>query len=1466
MKKICLANFLILFVPFIVQSQEVLVPNATAGYHTSSPETIGANKQNSIPVNLSTGVPQIGIPIASLQGRSISVGFSLNYDASGRKADEIAQYTGWGWNLVGGGQINRVVKGKQDEYNACINHAYQNQDGYSELIYWNWKNVIDGNELNKSYVTNIPSYNNVEKRNENFSSEINDFQPDEYHFSFNGRSGMFVINNQGEPVLIPHQNLKVEFQECLHWFKITDENGFVYQYGLPACSEFGVNNGQPNTKAATTWHLLTIKNPYGEIEFTFNYGPELSQVTNNRVNTRTYYSGSTDCPADLSVNTVYYTKYYYRRLSSVVSSTGSRLEFYSTNSRLDIPSDKSLDEVWLFDDQSQLQMKCLLSYGYFLNQNGGNERLKLNNVKNRTASGEERIVSSFIYNDATIFDNELIAGKDHWGYYNGLNDNSVQDIHVNGGKRRVDPAFNQIGILQEIISPTGAKTIFEYETNTYSQSPDGLVTELSPLGQQTVSCISDADEDDVFKYKESISNPWTYIGPTSGYFPDEDDYPDPNCTNGYTFHNPAFSYNVGPENGSDGVFLISNENDIDHPNHPNNTDLYDLEISYVPIPKSKISKKLFTIDAAQTIVITGTIAKSLCTGHLSAVKIINHNSPQNEVWSITGSVSQSTSVNQSLAIQPGTYELICITKFPRFNNIEPGYVPNNLTISEFITEAQLTFTPMEIPQPSTGNRYAGGLRIKRLITKDGDSNPQDNSVTLFEYDQFNQPGLSSGYLFSDPKYDLELFYYYDQYKRTGGGCGGGMQLCHECDFKQHISSGINSLITVNGAFHVYRNVRTKVCDYNGNCTNGWTDEEFSFENSYNAHPVIQAAKPFSNWNVGLSLKTKVFNQNGHLVRELNNKYSDLFVTPTAVSGINAGVTNVESVAPNEPQCEMNSHECSYLMDYLISYYSYQSNGKILTKSDNKLYDQLNHDKLIETSTAVDYHSEIPGLMTRSITSYSDLSLPITVKTVKYVGDYLTGNLSGVDNMTLSLDFLINTGKFGLTTPVETIMMQGSSLNDLKVIGGELQSFKVENGRVVPDAIYKLELEEPISENEFTWSSVVGSSFTFDPRYRRIAETVTYDSQWRPVCSKKENDIPNSVIRDYPDGRVVAEIVNAEADECAYTSFETTNPGGWIYQNQWTSSSSFSHLGFNLKKAKTGLRAYDFQGGSIAKTVKPGKYIVSMWSTSPAFSLSVDGQVQSRHIEQDGQDVMGWAYYEYLIDCTNQHNISISSSSGVLLDELRLYPFNATMKTIAFNSDGTIRTECGINNRCTTYLYDSWKRLEWTLDDSWEILSYNEYHIKNQNDPNDHSWTKQKVVMVSGINRTNVINATAYNENVLTSISYSDGLGRPLQEIAVNQSPQKRDIISFHVYDELGRESKQYAPFTRQGNIGEFVNDVVTKQAYFYEHASKIAHSEYPFAETSFENSPLNRVLVQGSIGEDWQIDTDHAMKYFSLLK
>jgi RHS repeat-associated protein len=130
----------------------------------------------------------------------------------------------------------------------------------------------------------------------------------------------------------------------------------------------------------------------------------------------------------------------------------------------------------------------------------------------------------------------------------------------------------------------------------------------------------------------------------------------------------------------------------------------------------------------------------------------------------------------------------------------------------------------------------------------------------------------------------------------------------------------------------------------------------------------------------------------------------------------------------------------------------------------------------------------------------------------------------------------------------------------------------------------------------------------------------------------------------------------------------------------------------------------------------------------------------------------------------------------------------------------------------------------------------------------YNYIKNVRVTAEGVTDIDALNE---NQSDIT-YQYFDGLGRVSQTIVVAESPNKGDIVQFFKYDNVGRQVKQYLPYTAKSVQGGFRTSSETEINSFYSVQDNVVQSPYPVAKKVFDNSPLNRITEQGAPGADWQ--------------
>ena len=121
-----------------------------------------------------------------------------------------------------------------------------------------------------------------------------------------------------------------------------------------------------------------------------------------------------------------------------------------------------------------------------------------------------------------------------------------------------------------------------------------------------------------------------------------------------------------------------------------------------------------------------------------------------------------------------------------------------------------------------------------------------------------------------------------------------------------------------------------------------------------------------------------------------------------------------------------------------------------------------------------------------------------------------------------------------------------------------------------------------------------------------------------------------------------------------------------------------------------------------------------------------------------------------------------------------------------------------------------------------------------------------------------------NKDVIESICYFDGLGKPMQNIAIKATPGMQDIVTHIGYDGFGRQDKDYLAYpATTGAIASYrtAADKNTNDYYTANYPADINNlAPNAFSQKLFEDSPLNRVLNQAAPGSAWALNSGHEIK------
>ncbi|MGZ3812091.1 MAG: DUF6443 domain-containing protein [Mucilaginibacter sp.] len=198
--------------------------------------------------------------------------------------------------------------------------------------------------------------------------------------------------------------------------------------------------------------------------------------------------------------------------------------------------------------------------------------------------------------------------------------------------------------------------------------------------------------------------------------------------------------------------------------------------------------------------------------------------------------------------------------------------------------------------------------------------------------------------------------------------------------------------------------------------------------------------------------------------------------------------------------------------------------------------------------------------------------------------------------------------------------------------------------------------------------------------------------------------------------------------------------------------------------------------------------------------------------------------------------------------------------LSFNTNnGTISGAPAISTPTTSYTVAAYNAAG--TSSTTVSISINAAPAGSQGQSLNQNYVITNTARLSGLVNDSTLNAAINNNaQVQTAIQYVDGLGRPIQTVQKQASPLSYDLVHPQAYDQYGRESTEYLPYVPQtGATGSYrANAVGGDQNAFYmapPSNSGVSAIAFPYAQTNFDNSPLNRPVEQGAPGPDWQLST-----------
>ncbi|QSS96333.1 hypothetical protein [Psychroflexus sp. ALD_RP9] len=174
-----------------------------------TPEASSLMKFGEIPVNYSSGLYNLSVPVYSIGTPDLTLPIALKYHSQGVMVNETASSVGISWSLSAGGSISRQIRGKPDDGGV----------GYLNGVY---DNFFTSNTKRVTVFNQLTSLTTPQK----------DLLPDKFSINLPTISGTFIFDHQtGEARLKSLQNVAIypqKNQGRITGFELVDGKGIRY--------------------------------------------------------------------------------------------------------------------------------------------------------------------------------------------------------------------------------------------------------------------------------------------------------------------------------------------------------------------------------------------------------------------------------------------------------------------------------------------------------------------------------------------------------------------------------------------------------------------------------------------------------------------------------------------------------------------------------------------------------------------------------------------------------------------------------------------------------------------------------------------------------------------------------------------------------------------------------------------------------------------------------------------------------------------------------------------------------------------------------------------------------------------------------------------------------------------------------------------------------------------------------------
>lgn len=247
-----------------------------------SPQAAAIARYGEWPVSMATGVPDITIPVYTIQLGGFELPVRLAYHASGIRAYDVASTVGLGWTLDAGGCISRSVCGAPDLTGA--DDTYYNMEATERLIA-GVKANNGGTATLDDLLGNTASASTARQFGYDCLS-------DRYTYNFCGQTGVFRRSaDDGSYIPLDYSRMLIEAEgeDCQGGrsaFRIVSTDGIEYTFAQQ--EQTGVASDE-NTTDVTAWYLTRVSTPWGDITIDYRMATAYRLTTVTETATTGYF-------------------------------------------------------------------------------------------------------------------------------------------------------------------------------------------------------------------------------------------------------------------------------------------------------------------------------------------------------------------------------------------------------------------------------------------------------------------------------------------------------------------------------------------------------------------------------------------------------------------------------------------------------------------------------------------------------------------------------------------------------------------------------------------------------------------------------------------------------------------------------------------------------------------------------------------------------------------------------------------------------------------------------------------------------------------------------------------------------------------------------------------------------------------------------------------------------------------------